>query len=165
MSFVWWQSMCRAHVLLWNNLRFDLHREKWRQVGSPVGEGRRQIMCWWGGNQETVYIILKWSSALFLSGGFWRNLHKCTYNPEVQSYIQIIQTACSQEESVGCELINLNLFVYTSVSSSLFIMKWRFWHCFNLDGVVVGVVVKDSWLVNLNKERVISYRSIYRLVN
>lgn len=83
-----------------------------RQAGSPVGDGRRQIMCRWGGNQETLYIILKWSSALCLSGGFWRNLHKCTYNPEVQSYIQIIQTACSQEESVGCELINLNLFVY-----------------------------------------------------
>lgn len=88
-------------------------------------------MCWWGEKLE-----------LFLSWGFWRNLHKFTYNPEVPSYIQKIQSMLSRKER-RLRIDQLNLFVYLRVQQS-FNMKWRFRHSFNLDGVVVGVVFKDS---------------------
>lgn len=55
--------------------------------------------------------------------GFWRNLHKCT---EVLSYFQKNNLSKLHAlESVGCELINLDLSVYICVRET-FIMKWRF---------------------------------------
>ncbi len=112
-----------------------------RQSDGRVKESYN-VFIWWT-PEDGLHI--KWTSVLFLSGDFGEiciNAQKCSH---IFRKFSSPNCMLSRERRLWIDQLRF-VCLYLGVQQP-FIMKWRFWHCFNLDGVVVVLVVKDYWLV------------------
>lgn len=102
--------VCLLHVFfLWNDLQFEAWQcgASWPSQGgmkanrpsSGRGEGGNDVLMGWKPKDSLhVYIsiallIYSYKKCNLSLRGFWRNLHKCTYDLKVQSNNSVLQMA------------------------------------------------------------------------